>query len=319
MNISYSRISAYLRCPYNHYLGYIRKLTPKRPSRPLHFGADFHKLLEYRGDKAQIKKELKNISDKFYDMPANWQNDLGENYPQDIETIFRDYLRVYKKHPLPDVTEQRFEIPIFKNGKEDVVFVGVIDGLYYNDDGITVEEHKTFSRKPDYSTLVMNTQKCLYAHAVHVLYGELPKNVMWDYIKSTPANEPIWLEKSQRFSTAKSEQITPYSVLRAASKRGLEKTDVKDLLQLYKPNIQNFFFRVTLDFVPEMVNKVWNDFLRTATEICKYGENNTTMNMTRDCSWCNFYSICYAQMTTNDSDSINYIIEHDFTEQKGGE
>ena len=313
MNISYSRVASYLRCPYAHYLGYVEGFTPIRPVRPLQFGTDFHKLLEYRGDKVKIKAELKSIADTFYEMPASWQNDLGDNYPQDIAQVFKDYLKVYKHNPLPDVTERRFEIPIFNGKKEEVLFVGVIDGLYHTERGTVVEEHKTFSRKPDASFLVMNTQKCLYAKAVELLDGSLPNSVMWDYIKSVPADEPIWLSKSHRFSSAKSEKITPYSVIRAAKRQGLAKQDVKELIEQYRPNVQNFFFRVTLDFIPEMVEKIWTDFLHVAKEIYKHGETNKVMNVTKDCSYCKFYSVCYAQMTGGD---VSYVLKKDFTRKE---
>ena len=48
MYISYSRVQSYLGCPYSHYLRYVRRLSKKKPERPLYFGTDFHKLLELR-------------------------------------------------------------------------------------------------------------------------------------------------------------------------------------------------------------------------------------------------------------------------------
>lgn len=311
MHVSYSQVSTYLRCPFAHYLSYKENLTPKKPTRPLVFGTDFHKLLELRGDKPAIKNAMKQMKEVYYDMPAMFQGELGETYIEDLKTIFADYCKVYRGNPLPDVTEQKFEITLGKYKGEPVYFVGVIDGLY-KQDGIVVEEHKTFTRKPDMNTLVMNVQKCLYAKAVQKIYGSLPDAVMWDYIKSTPAKEPVWLEKSQRLSTAKSEYITPFSWLRACKRHGITDSTILDSANSYRYNIQNYFFRYTLDYVPEMVDKVWKDFVYVTKEVLQKGDSNQTMNITRDCAWCSFQPICYAMCTGGD---VKYTIEKDFQQK----
>jgi len=313
-HISYSRESTYLRCPYAHYLGYVQNLKPKKPVRPLKFGTDFHKLLEFRDDKNELRKIIKDVRETYYEMPANWQTELGESYVDDLKTIFKDYMKIYKNSPVPTVTEQRFEIPMSKINGKSMIFVGIIDGLYKHEDGeITIEEHKTFTRKPDMSTLVMNKQVCLYAKAAQTFLGVFPSKVMWDYIKSTPAAAPVWLEKSQRFSAAKSDYITPYSYLRAAKAKGIDKQEALAQAKLYKGNIMNYYFRLTLDLIPTMVEKSWEDFVYVAEDICRNGENNKVMNMTKDCSWCDFYPICHAEMTGGD---VKYTIEQDFVERK---
>lgn len=314
MEISYSRESTYLRCPFAHYLSYIIRLTPKKPARPLFFGSDFHKLLELRGDKKKLNKAIQSMKETYYDMPPKFQGELGENYIEDLREIFSDYNEVYKDSPLPEVTEQEFEMKIGTYKGEPVYFVGVIDGLYRIDDKIIVEEHKTFSRKPDANTLVMNIQKCLYAKAVQKAWGELPDSVMWDYIKSTPAKEPVWLEKTKRFSTAKSEYITPYSWERACKRQGItDESVIAQGQELYSGNIQNYFFRLTLDFVPEMVEKIWQDYMYVAKEIARNGEKNQTMNVTKDCSWCKFQPICLAKLTDG---NVDYVIEKDYMQKE---
>lgn len=310
--ISYSRFSSYLRCPYAHYLSYVRRLTPVKPARPLFFGTDFHKLLELRGNKKALTKAIKEMRETFYSLPSKYQEDMGEEYIDDLKTIFKDYLKTYKGCALPDVTEQEFRMKIGELKGEPVYFVGVIDGIYNQGDELIVEEHKTFSRKPDMNTLAMNTQKCLYAKAVEGIYGKKPDKVMWDYIKSTPAKEPVWLEKSHKLSMAKSDNITPYSWERACKRHGVESEAVISQGSHYKGNIQNFFFRITMDYVPEMVDRIWDSYLYTAKEIIKNGEKNKTMNVTRDCSWCSFQPICYTEMTGGD---VNYVIERDYMER----
>ena len=316
MHISYSRESSYLRCPYLHYLRYIEGLESIKPARPLHFGSDFHKLLEVRKDKEQVKIEWRKMRDKFYRMPGSWQSELGENYPFDLKVIFQDYQQMWKGTPLPNVTEKSFELNIGYYRNEDIIFVGVIDELYkYIDQNtgiksIEIGEHKTFSRPPDMNTLVMNTQKSLYCKAAQMIWGLLPRAVRWDYIKSTPAKSPIWLSKSDRFSTAKSQEITPASWRRACKERGITDPSILEQGDLYKGNENNFFFRVQQDVYPQMVESVFEGFVYTCKDIVRRGPENTTKNLTKDCAWCTYRNICMAEMSGGDR---AYVVEKEFT------
>lgn len=309
MHISYSRFSTYLRCPYSHFLRYVEGLSSIKPSRPLHFGSDFHKLLEVRANPKRVKTEWRKIKDDFYRMPASWQTDLGENYPDDIKVIFQDYQAKWKGSPLPTATEQPFDITIGNVKGEPIIFVGVIDEIYEDDKGFDLGEHKTFSKPPDMNTLVMNTQKSLYCKAAELLWGELPRKVKWDYIKSSPAAYPIWLEKSNRFSTAKNSNITQRSFLRACKEKGITEPDILAQSQQYQGNENNFFFRVEQDVYPEMVEDVFDGFVYTCKDIIRRGSKNKTKNITRDCAWCDYRDICMAEMSGGDRD---YIIKEHF-------
>ncbi len=317
MNISYSRESAYLHCPYQHWLRYVRKLEKKKPERPLYFGTDFHKLLELRNAPEALKKAKEQIKDTYYEMPATWQGDLGENYIEDLFTIFKDYQHLYKDIRQPQVTEHEFELEVGKCNGEPIVFVGKIDELYLlkrkGVKFITVGEHKTFTTKPSMDILVMNTQKCLYAKAVQFIRGILPDKVKWDYIRSTPASEPIWLEKSHRFSEASSTKITPMSWRRACKAHKILDPEVLRKGDRYKGNITEFFFQVELDLDPAMIETIWEGFMYTAKQIVMYGKENRTHNVSRDCSWCAYHDICYAEMTGGDP---QYVIAKDFKERE---
>lgn len=314
--ISYSRMQSYLGCPYSHYLRYVRRLSKKRPERPLYFGTDFHKLLELRNDPKALKTARAQITDAYYDMPASWQGDLGENYVDDLFNIFKDYQTVYEGTRQPQITEQEFELEVGKFRDEPIVFVGKIDEMYllkrHGEKFIKVGEHKTFTNKPGMDILVMNPQKCLYAKAVQFLRGILPERVIWDYIKSTPASEPIWLEKSRRFSEASSSKITPMSWERACEARGITDPEVIARGERYAPNVNEFFFKVELDIDPHMVEKVWDGYMFTAKQIIRFGEKNRTQNITKNCSWCSYRDICHAELTGGDPE---YIISKDFEEK----
>lgn len=310
ITISHSRVQSYLSCPYAHYLRYVEGIIKKGKSRPLSFGTDFHKLLELRKSKSDVKKAFASIKESYYDLDSASQAELGDDYLEDLKEIFTDYMRVYKNTPIPNKTEQKFEIPIGKYNGEIVAFNGVIDEIYEGENGLTIGEHKTFSRKPDLVAVVMNTQKCLYAKAVQLLTGSLPREVMWDYIKSSPAQEPTWLEGSSRFSEAKSNNITEYSWVRACKKKGLtDKETLSKGKDLYSGNIHNFFFRYTEEYIPDMVEEIFSGFKYTAKEIVSRGEKNKTRHTGQNCAWCEYKDICYAELTGSNA---AYVRERDY-------
>lgn len=294
----------------------MRRLEKKKPERPLYFGTDFHKLLELRNDPAALKEAKQNIKDTFYALPPSYQSDLGDNYVQDLFTIFKDYRQVYRDVRQPQVTEKEFEFEVGKVKDEPIVFVGKIDELYLlkhqGVKSIIVGEHKTFSNKPSMDFLVMNPQKCLYAKAAYFLKGILPDKVKWDYIKSVPASEPIWLDKTKRFSEAASTKITPMSWRRACKERNILDPEIIAKGDRYASNITEFFFQVELDIDPAMVEAIWDGYMYTAKQIIRFGESNKTKNVTRDCSWCPYRDICYSEMTDGDTE---YIIARDFEDK----
>ena len=294
----------------------MRGLEKKKPERPLYFGTDFHKLLELRNDPEALKEAKKNIKETFYELPAVYQSDLGENYVQDLFSIFSDYRYVYQGVRQPQVTEKEFQFDVGSVDGKPIVFVGKIDELYLlkhqGVKSITVGEHKTFSNKPSMDILVMNPQKCLYAKAAYFLKGILPDKVKWDYIRSVPASEPIWLDKTKRFSEAASTKITPMSWRRACKERSILDPEILAKGDRYSSNISEFFFQVELDIDPMMVDTIWDGFLYTAKQIVRFGESNKTKNVTRDCSWCPYRDICYSEMTGGDTE---YVIARDFVDK----
>lgn len=314
LKISYSRQSSYLACPYKHYLGYVACLKPKKVVRPLTFGTDLHKLLELRADPRAIRKAKKQIGYSFSNLPASDRNTLGNTYLEDLFSIFEDYLLIYKDYRQPTVTELEFNLDIGDVKGEKLIFTGKIDELYKSKkDGqkiLRIGEHKTFSKRPNMNTLVMNTQKCLYAKAAFLLYGVLPKSVIWDYIKSTPAPQPIWLEKSKRFSAAKSNEITPMSWRRACRELGITDQSIIDKAEEFSGNIVNSFFKNELDLVPTMVDDIWDGFIYTCRQIALQGHKNKAKNVTQNCDWCSYRDICFTEMTGGDR---QYIIDSAYT------
>ena len=118
------------------------------------------------------------------------------------------------------------------------------------------------------------------------------------------------LEKSQRFSQSKnSQKITPYSWRRACAEKNITDEAVLAQANDYSQNIVNYFFRTEMDYIPEMVEDVWQGFVYTCKDIVKHGKENRTKNIGQGCSWCSFRDICHAELTGG---NVEAILEHDF-------
>lgn len=313
ITVSYSKVSSYRGCPQRYHWKYVDGLRPRKKSRSLSFGSDFHKLLECRINPKLLEDAKKDIEEKYDMLNANQQEELGEDYLNTLFNQFEDYQKRWENAEKPTTTEYEFYLPLGKFKGEEVMFHGIIDELYFNKETGSIDvigEHKTFSKKPDMSILAMNTQVCLYAKAVQQEFGVMPSRVRWDYIKSETAKEPVWLEKSQRFSEASNSSITPYSWLRACKRKGITDEAVLSKAKLYEPNIDNFFFRCEMDIYPEMVESIYKDFKNSVKDMLTRGSTNATKHVCKDCSWCDYQSLCYGQFTGAD---LDYIITKDYT------
>lgn len=307
MNISYSRVALYRKCPRAHYLRYVECLNKRRKAKPLYFGTDFHKLLENRNSKKKCIQAMEDIRQAYDNLDFEDRSMLGDNYIDDLFTIFNDYRKVWKGTDKPEKTEQEFEIPMFVDKATGEVhnFIGIIDEVY--DGGKVIGEHKTFNMKPSNLTMTMNTQSMLYSRAVQELYGVTPEFIQWDYIKSEPSKYPVLLKSSNKLSLAKNNGITPMSWTRACKEYGIE--DDLDKASLWEENISNYFFRLKTRVSEEMVGQIWDEFVQTSKEIVKRQDRNKIRNVTRDCSFCDYCDICKAEFTGGNA---QYIIEKDF-------
>lgn len=307
LKVSYSRVSCYQDCPQKHHFRYVRNLRAKKTAKPLVFGKDFHSLLQVRTSSKKSRKQLALLKDQYYDLGPKAQADLGDNYLDNLELIFNDYQEVWKDSKLkPTETEHEFMILVGKLRKEPVYFHGFVDEVY---DDELFGEHKTYDKMPNMSVLAMNPQTCLYAKARYLETGKKFRRVLWDYTRSSPSQQPVFLEKSQRFSEAANSNITPMSWLRACAERDITDSKTLAIAEKYAPNISNFFWRCQTEIVPEMVDTVWDSFKETTRRIAVSGPTDETKHISRNCSWCEYFPICFAQFTGAD---VKHVLKTDF-------
>lgn len=185
MRWSYSRITSFEQCPYGWFLKYIHGSSEEELFYAS-FGSFMHKLLEkfYKGKASPAELE----AEFFINFNDNVHGDRPKNIDQYIEqgSAFLRNLKPIPYHILGVEKRVLFEI----GGKH---FIGFIDLLAKNDEGIIIIDHKSHKLKPwskksksgvlsksDEELLQYLRQLYLYSAAVEQEYGETPTKLCFN-------------------------------------------------------------------------------------------------------------------------------------------
>ena len=126
--------------------------------------------------------------------------------------------------------------------------------------------------------------------------------VLWDYIRSTSPSIPRLL-KSGELSQAAIDTL-PEIYLKAIKENRLNPRDYQEKLKELEGNRSSFFQRVFMPTCSELSKQLLSETVETAKEMQERGEKDCTRNLTRDCSWCEYESLCRAELTGIDADFI---------------
>lgn len=302
LKISQSRLGAWKRCNYLHYLKYVERIIPKSAkNRPLYFGSDMHLLLENHTsntDLSGIKKVFEEITERYNQLSAQELNDLGGDYLNELKTIFMDYKYCY----LPFNTDKR-EVEFNLELRKDVIFNGKIDAIIEEENELTIVEHKTFNNKPSSIVFDMNAQSLLYAKALRLMgYANKPIKVLWNYIHSKPAQEPVIVDG--KIKATKNNKVIPQSFMRTAKTIGMPFGEARNQSLEYSCNIENFYFRKETTLFDTAVDNFWSGTMNDIKMIYKYGEKCKSKNITKDCGWCDYQPICVLELNGGDVESL---------------
>lgn len=281
---SFSKVNSYITCPYQHYLRYIEGWNPKQKSRALSVGSAIHECCEYY---------RKNELDKF-------------DFNQTNEIDLNKWLELYKKY---STIEQDYEFVFIEKTFKCRGFRGIIDGLVKNKrtGKLWLYEMKTFSQMPSEFDRIFRPQPYIYYEQLKNK-GIKIEGVVWEYAKSDLPKEPELL-KSGKLSQAKTQNIIPDTIMSACERYGLDFNDYQDLIEFSKHNIQNYFDVKERYIVPEVAEKMFNEFnsIRINNKNKKKQMNSLT------CKMCSYRDVCLGELTGCDAQEL---LEMNF-ERKG--
>lgn len=311
--ISHSKAKTGRRCLKAYQYRYIDKLRKRVKSRALIVGTLVHECLESHFRNGHYLPVIREWKEKEFNKMFKEEQALHADIIPLIKTLVRGYIANWRDLGMEMLwVEKSFEIEIAPG----VILVGKIDGRAADSKGRQwLVEHKTCKKMPGEEVRLYDTQVLTYSSVLPAL-GEKPVvGVMWDYVRTKLPAKPELL-KSGALSTRKNIDTTPEVYLREIKRHGLDPLGYTDILEDLKAKRTAFYRQVFLPMKPAMAQGVTMDLVMTAGLLEELerrykedGEDHFARNITRDCSWCDYATLCHAELRGDDTD---YIMKHDY-------
>lgn len=241
--------------------------------------------------------------------------ELYGNIIDDVRIIMTDY---FAHHKADDITyvklngqyaEHEFNVPI----ADGITVTGKIDAFATRNRLRWLVEHKTFGKQvPDEDARWRDLQSSVYVRIGEMLGWPRVDGLLWDYIRSKPPQTPEFL-KSGRVARRMIDTLpTKVREFVAANKRQVG-DDAERLMSMAKKNQERYFRRVYVPTKPDVIDKVFADFTETAREMRDLHGKRRARSIDRHCSWCDYESLCRAELRGGD---VDFIKEKDFEVSK---
>lgn len=299
----YSMVKAYRRCPRLYEFRYKRNLVRLKPAVPLIRGTILHAMLDARSVKGNTKSPLDVLAEyeeKYSSLFREEREIYGEDFIKELRRIYKGYERTYKNDGLKYLASEEFVATDLPGG---IRYTGHLDKRVLKDGRLWIMDHKTHKNFPTEEQRFQDYQILMYVWAYNREHKDQIDGIIWDYIRTKPPAIPEVLKNGQL--SQRMNMDTDYrTYLRKLVKLGLDVEPYEDfLIKLKQRSKDRFYKRVYLPNPgTKMVEQVVKDFIETATEMTtrKYFPRT----MTRDCSFCEYYRLCAAELRGLDAKFI---------------
>jgi len=299
--VSQSKVKTYRKCHRSYHYKYIQGLRKRIKGKALFMGSVVHESIELWLKGKSWKKPLKDAGkeiDKMFDEEAI---DFQDMVPTSTGMI-QGYVDHYENDGLTATeVELHVKVPLVDN----IIFEGKIDSLQ-DEDGTKRTwqvEHKTCAFIPDEKNRMSDIQTILYHWALPHVGIPSPTGVIWDYLRKKIPTVPEILAKGG-LSKNKKIDTTRAVYEKAIRDNDLDMEDYEEFLPLLDGREDNFHRRIKMPISQSAVDSVVEDFKSTAIQMKEIGHIVKDRNMTRDCSWCDFYKICQSELRGGDTDQL---------------
>lgn len=305
LRTGYSMVKSYRRCHRQYELKYIIGLQRKRPAAPLIRGTILHEMLHARATpKLKAGAILAHYEAKFGELFREEREEYGDDFLGDLKRVYDGYLREYGSDDdiKYEASEEKVEIDI----GHGLIYQGHLDKrlITLDDERRWLMDHKTHKNIPDEKMRLNDYQILMYLWAWNL--GNPKKKadgIIWDYIRTKPPTIPEPL-KSGGLSQAKNCDTDVFTYLKEINRLKLDQKLYKEYLAMLEKRQQGRFYqRIKLPAPSKAMTKiVVDDFIETSKQMHK--TKHFAHNLTRDCSWCEFYRLCTAKIRGHDVDFI---------------
>lgn len=306
-----SGLKTFRRCHRCWYYKYIEELEKVKKGSALLRGTCCHAMIEAKANGLDPWIPYEEFIAKNKNIFIEEEEIYG-NIEDMICNIMEGYFRHYKEDNLKPIkikgkfAEHKFSIDL----NDDVTLEGVIDMVAEDEQGrIWLVDHKTHKNIPSGDIAYSNMQSALYAFAMRECEEfPNPDGVCWNYIRWKDQTKPELLKNG---TMSKKKIDTTWRVYeRALKENGLDPQDYLDVKEVLENKENEFYVRQYLPLNDTIIKNVHQDAVTTANQIIEYKDKpkeEFDRNLTRDCSWCEFYPLCQAELRGLDSDFMRKV------------
>jgi hypothetical protein len=300
-------------CPRATLYKHVDLITPKvMRSKPLRRGTWFHEMLEakYKGESVTDVHKANIVKfGKLFDEEKELLGDL----PREMAELYKAYNWHYRSDKSWKVHEVEIKLEAeLPNGMQGQ---GKADMLIENDYGLWAVDHKTHKRLPQHDYRVLDVQSPYYIWLFRQC-GIPVQGFIWNYIVPTPP-KPLKFTVQQPKRLYVKQPHTDYpTAYKSAEREGmLENAGVQELLarlevERYDPDrVQTspVFRRDVMEKSDEMIEQVVREMCHTAERYAEYpweDRDRVERNVSRNCEWCSYKSICTAELMGLDAEGV---------------
>jgi hypothetical protein len=298
-------VKSFRRCQKQYELKYIVGIQKKKPAAPLIRGTILHEMLHARATpKLKAGNVLAEYEKKFGELFREERDEYGEDFLGDLKRVYDGYLREYGSddNVKYESSEEKVEIDIGKG----LIYQGHLDKriITLDDERRWLMDHKTHKNIPTEEQRLNDYQILMYLWAWNLGNPKQKADgIIWDYIRTKPPAIPEQLKNGQLTMRANIDtDVSTY--LRELTRLKLDPKPYKQhLAEIEKRQKGRFYQRIRLPAPSKaMTENIVEDFIDTSLQISK--TKRFCRNLTRDCSWCEFYRFCNAEIRGLDAKFI---------------
>ncbi len=223
MQISYSQIEVYLKCPKRYYFSYVEKIKPKKSKEQI-FGNAIHLALKFLHQPKPLPPTLSQVLDYFKEVWEEESEKVEWDCKEEKEAYFKEGVEILKEyyqknHPknfLVVALEKKLLAKLKESPHPEAkehTLVGIVDRIDKLPEGMfEIIDYKTHRKMPSQNHLQHNLQLGIYALAFE-------QN--WPAFKNLPLKLSLYfLKHSEKLSVYKTTHLiekTKQKVLKVIS------------------------------------------------------------------------------------------------------
>lgn len=301
LEVSWSKVRTWRRCHRQYFYKYIERLQRKAPKVTLLKGSILHEMLDARATGVNPQNILDRYAREYRNLFLEQREEYGDLI-NDLRRIYEAYERNYEDDKLKPEASEVF---IATNITKKIRFIGYLDKLVNDGQRRWVLDHKTGRHIPNDDARFSDLQLLFYTWAWN---RENPSRqvsgVIWDYLKTKPPTIPETL-KSGELSRRANIETDLFTYMKALEDAHLLRGPYEEIIAMLQKQVSPFFKRVTLPNPPKvMVETVVEELKNTAIEILHLGEVSSVRSMTRECSSCEYFAVCHADLRGHDAEYV---------------